>query len=331
MTSFKALWVTEENDNIKRQIIERTTADLPEGEVLIQVKYSSLNYKDVLSAYGNKGVTRVYPHQPGIDAAGIVAASSHADFREGDEVLVTGYDLGMNTAGGFGQYIRVPAAWVVSLPKNLSLREAMNWGTAGFTAALSVYKIVKREKITPQMGATVVSGATGGVGMMSVALLNKLGFEVTASSGKEDQYDLLRQIGAKEIVGRQALADWDAKPMSSARFVAGIDTVGGTALSAIMKSLKQEGVVTTCGNVGGLSFKTSVFPLILRGVNLMGITSAGTEMPLRRELWDLIAGEFRLDNLDLFTHECSLEELEDKMAQMKEGAHWGKLIVNMEG
>ncbi|MCS9086615.1 YhdH/YhfP family quinone oxidoreductase, partial [Pseudomonas aeruginosa] len=213
MAVFKALWVTEAPHGVyETQVVERDTGDLPAGDVLIRVQYSSLNYKDALSASGNRGVTRKYPHTPGIDAAGVVAESSVAEFAAGDEVIVTGYDLGMNTAGGFGQYIRVPAAWVIKRPQGLSLREAMILGTAGLTAALCVEKL-ERSGLRPDHGSVLVTGASGGVGSIAVELLAKLGYTVAAATGKLEQAEFLNRLGAKQILDRATVADGVDKPL----------------------------------------------------------------------------------------------------------------------
>jgi acrylyl-CoA reductase (NADPH) len=214
--TFQALVVTETADKkYTREIKERTLHDLPDGEVLVRVKYSSLNYKDVLSVMGNKGVTKHYPHTPGIDAAGVVEESQSPDFTRGDEVIVTSYDLGMNTPGGFGQFIRVPAAWVVKRPEGLSLRESMIYGTAGFTAALSVYRLMGGG-VKPDQGKILVSGATGGVGSIAVSLLAKEGYRVTAVSGRPETRDYLLEIGAQEVISAEAATDVSGRPLLNA-------------------------------------------------------------------------------------------------------------------
>ncbi len=227
----------------------KSPADLPDGDVLVRVKYSSLNYKDVLSATGNRGVTRRYPHTPGIDAAGVVEESSSPDFKAGDEVIVTSYDLGMNTPGGFGQFIRVPAAWVVKLPQGLSWRESMIYGTAGFTAALSVYRLMDYG-VGPARGEVLVSGATGGVGSVAVAILAKEGFRVTAMSGRPENRDYLLSIGAHEVIAVDAATDASPRPLLKERWAGAIDTVGGPVLATTIKSVMYGGGITCCGNVG---------------------------------------------------------------------------------
>ncbi|PZU24410.1 MAG: oxidoreductase, partial [Chryseobacterium sp.] len=280
---YLAFEVSEDTSGIfVNKIVEKELSqDIPEGNVLINVKYSSLNYKDALSANGNKGVTRKYPHVPGIDAAGTVEVSNSALWKSGDQVLVTGFDLGMNTNGGFGQFITVPESWIVRLPPELSVREAMIYGTAGFTAGLSVQALL-RNGITPEKGVVAVSGSTGGVGSVAVAILAKLGFQVAAISSKEDAISFLKSLGADKIVARNDFEDRSGKALLKPQFAAAIDTVGGNILATLIKSLHYEGVVTTCGMVGGGELNTSVFPFILKGIQLIGIDSV--EIPLEKRL-----------------------------------------------
>ena len=326
---FKALVVKEVDNNYIREITNRQINDLPEGDVLINVKYSSLNYKDALSSIGNKGVTRNYPHTPGIDAAGIVAESNNDNFKVGDEVIVTGYDLGMNTSGGYGEYIRVPSDWVVKLPENLSLRESMIFGTAGFTAALSVYKLVN-SGVKPTDGEILVTGATGGVGSTAVSILNKLGYEVIAATGKLDEKDMLIGIGAKDIVDRKEIDDTSGRPILKGRWAGAIDTVGGNILSTVIKSTNYGGSVTCCGNVKSHEFSTSVYPFILKGVTLFGIDSVQCPMNLRLEIWDKLSNEWKFDNLDKNVTEVSLEQLNHKIDMILQGKHKGRTIINLE-
>jgi len=220
---------------------------LPENDLLIRVRYSSLNYKDALSASGNKGITKNYPHTPGIDAVGTVVSSDTKKFRESEKVIVTSYDLGMNTSGGFGQYIRVPSDWAVKLPEEFSMKESMIIGTAGLTAGMSVFRLT--EHIKPEHGKVVVSGATGGVGSLSVAILAKLGFNVSAISGKEKDHDFLLKLGAGEVIARKDFEQENTRPMMKGCFAGGIDTVGGSILDNIIKSTQPMGMVTCCGNV----------------------------------------------------------------------------------
>ena len=328
--TFKAMLVQEAEKNcFSREITYRDINDLPEGDVLINVKYSSLNYKDALSATGNKGVTRHYPHTPGIDGAGIVVESNNERFKPGDKVIVTGYDLGMNTSGGYGQYIRVPSDWVVNLPNNLSLREAMIYGTAGFTAALSVYKLVS-SGVKPEDGDILVTGATGGVGSTAVSILAKIGYNVVAATGKSHEREMLMNMGAKEIIDRNELDDKSGRPLVKGKWSGVIDTVGGNILATAIKSTQYGGSVTCCGNVASHELPTSVFPFILRGITLYGIDSVQCPMDLRLEVWNLLSNEWKVDNLGENSEEVSLEELNNKIDMILEGNLKGRTIVNLD-
>jgi acrylyl-CoA reductase (NADPH) len=327
--TFKAMVVTETED--KQFVIEikdRNLDDLPKGDVLVNVKYSSLNYKDVLSTQGNRGVTKQYPHTPGIDAAGTVAESHSKDFRVGDEVIVTSYDLGMNTSGGFGQYIRVPADWVVKMPEHLTARESMIFGTAGFTAALSVYRLVDYG-ITPDMGRVLVSGATGGVGSIAVSILTNAGYEVTAVNGIVDEKDFLLEIGAKEVISIEEATDSSGRPLLKGLWAGGIDTIGGEILATMIKSVQPHGGVTCCGNVGSHDLPLNVYPFILRGVTLMGIDSQNCPMPLRQKVWTKIASEWKLERLEVLTTEVPLDGLSNRIDMVLQKQHKGRTIVRL--
>jgi len=327
--TFKAMVVTEKEDGqFVREIRDRNLDDLPQGDVLVNVKYSSLNYKDVLSTQGNRGVTKQYPHTPGIDAAGTVAESQNKDFKAGDDVIVTSYDLGMNTSGGYGQYIRVPADWVVKMPANLSSRESMIFGTAGFTAALSVYRLVDYG-ITPDRGRILVSGATGGVGSIAVSILTKAGYEVVAINGIVDERDFLLEIGAKEVISIEEAKDSSGKPLLKGLWAGGIDTIGGEILATMIKSIQPHGGVTCCGNVGSHDLPLNVYPFILRGVTLMGIDSQNCPMPLRKKVWNKIANEWKLDRLELLTTEVSLDGLNERIDLILQKKHKGRTIVKL--
>ena len=328
-TSFSAMVVEETPDKgFIRRIQEKNIHDLPKGDVLIKVYYSSLNYKDALSATGNKGVTHRYPHTPGIDAAGTVEESQAPDFKQGDEVLVTGYDLGMNTSGGFGQYVRVPSAWVVPLPSNLTLKTSMIYGTAGFTAGLSINKLIEAG-VKPEDGDILVTGASGGVGSMAVALLAHCGYSVTAVSGKPQAVEMLTNLGARQVLGRDAVTDTTGKPLLIQRWAACVDTVGGDVLSYALRSTHRHGVVTCCGNVASADLNITVYPFILRGIALFGIDSATTEMPLRRKIWNNFAGPWRLPNLDLFSSTIELAEVDVHIERILAGGQMGRRVVRL--
>jgi len=327
---YKALIVDEMADGSFVHSISYPDSDsfLPPGEVVVRVQYSSLNYKDALSFIGNKGVTKKYPHTPGIDAAGVVESSDSQLFKAGQEVIVTGFELGMNTPGGMGQLIRVPAAWVVALPNGMTLKEAMIVGTAGFTAAISVRIIA--EKIKPADGPVLVSGATGGVGSMAVSMLAKLGYVVHAISGKDSEHAFLNSLGAVHVYARDEFQMVQAKPLLSSRFAGAVDTVGGEILVNIIKSVKQEGVVTTCGSVSSTTLNLNVFPFILRAVSLVGISAQNYPAELRPELWELIATSYKPDKLiDMFS-EIVLEEVPDAVSNILKGQLKGRTVIDLQ-
>jgi putative YhdH/YhfP family quinone oxidoreductase len=327
--TYSALVVEETDSNIFERIIKKTAIkDLPAGDVIVRVRYSSLNYKDALSASGNKGVTKTYPHTPGIDAAGTVEESMNDAFRKGDEVIVTSYDLGMNTPGGFGQYIRVPAGWVVKLPAGLTLKESMILGTAGFTAGMSVHRLT--ENIKPGDGDILVTGATGGVGSIAVGILSKLGYSVIAVSGKADAKSLLEKLGVKDIISRKELTEGSHRPLLKARWAGVIDTVGGEILGTAIKSTRPLGIVTCCGNVASPELPINVFPFILRGITLAGIDSQNCPMTLRKHIWTQLAHEWKFDTLEDLSHEISLHELNDNIVKILKGALKGRTVVNLE-
>jgi acrylyl-CoA reductase (NADPH) len=324
---FKALWVTEGPDgSFRRKIIQRNSDELVQNGVLIKAEYSSLNYKDALSAIGNKGVTRRYPHTPGIDAAGIVVTSDSELFNRGDEVIVTGYDLGMNTSGGFGEYINVPAGWVVPRPMGLTPEETMIIGTAGFTAALSLFHLLRCGQL-PENGPILVTGSTGGVGSLAVALLARQGFEVIASTGKSDQHEFLYRLGAKSIIDRSETDDLSNKALLKPRWAGAIDTVGGNTLATILKSCSEHGNVCACGNVGSPLLNTTVFPFILNGVNLLGINSATTPMKVRRDIWQKLGSEWKPDDIQKIKHLVTLQELDEWIQRILKGEVTGRVVV----
>lgn len=326
-TTFRALIVRENPDGTPdRSIGERTTDDLPPGDVLIRVAYSGLNYKDALSASIHKGITRSYPHTPGVDASGTVEESTADEFTPGDRVLVTGYDLGMNTSGGFGGYIRVPAEWVVPVPEHLSLYQAMIFGTAGFTAALSIYRL-ERHGLVPGRGDVLVTGATGGVGSMAVMMLARSGYRVTASTGKPEEAGYLKDLGAAEVIHRNDIEDTSGKALLSRRWSGAVDTVGGNPLARLLAAMDYEGGIAVCGNVAGNELATTVYPFILRGAALIGINSATTPAWLRRELWGRIAAEWKPENLAEMGRAVTLEELHDEIERILRGEQRGRVVV----
>ena len=327
--TFKAMVVAAgEDKTYHRQIKDRPLADLPDGDILIRVAYSSLNYKDALSATGNKGVTRSYPHTPGIDAAGTVADSAVKGFNPGDAVLVTGYDLGMNTSGGFGQYVRVPAEWVVPLPDALTLKESMIFGTAGFTAGMGIWFLT--ERVRPEDGPVLVTGATGGVGSLAVAVLAKLGYTVAAVTGKTSAKAYLNGIGASRIIDRAEAADASGRPLLKAQWAGVLDTVGGQILATAIKATHPWGTVTCCGNVASPDLPLTVFPFILRGVRLIGIDSQNCPMDLRLKVWKNLAGAWKIDGLHDLCKEISMEGLSENIDLILKGQQKGRVVVNLE-
>ena len=295
--------------------------------MIIEVKYSSLNYKDALSATGNKGVTRKYPHTPGIDAAGVVADSTTKLFNVGDQVTITGFDLGMNTSGGFGQYISVPALWATKLPQGLSLKDSMSYGTAGLTAALCILRLMA-SGLTKESGEVLVTGATGGVGSIAVAILAKLGFNVVAATGKAGEHDFLKQLGAKSIISREEANDTSGRPLQKPRWAGVVDTVGGNILATALKTTKYGGLIAACGNAMSHELSVNVFPFILRGVSLLGVDSVEIPMRARQMAWSKLAGEWSIDLSPIAT-EVSLEELNSKIDEILKGGIRGRVLVNL--
>ncbi len=328
-TTYRSLWIEKNNDDFSCSIAQRNTEDLPRHELVIEVHYSSLNFKDALSSAGNKGVTREFPHQPGIDAAGIVVQSSSAQFKVGDEVIVTGYDLGMNTAGGLGQYISVPSTWAIQKPQGISLRESMLFGTAGLTAQLCVQKLL-RMGLTPDSGNVLVTGATGGVGSIATALLKQLGFSVIASSGKIDQTEYLQSIGAEQVINRNTFLETNKKPMLKELYAGAVDVAGGNTLSNVLKQIKAGGSVAICGLVESHNFDATVMPFILRGINLLGVDSVEIPLSEKQMVWNCLA---KLKNYDVFetiNDEISLEQAPEQLAAMLAGKGKRHCIVPMK-
>ena len=327
--TFKALVVDKQEEQFSIELKDLTLDDLPQEEVTIKVMYSSVNYKDGLASIPDGNIVRSYPFIPGIDCSGIVIKSRNDRFKEGDEVIVTSYGLGVSHFGGFSEYVSVPASWVVALPKGLTFKEAMIYGTAGFTAALSIMKL-EHHGLTPDQGAVVVSGASGGVGSVAVAMLAKKGYHVVASTGKTDQSEYLKQIGATEVISRDDLSPEKFSSLGKGRFAAAVDPVGGNTLAYILSTLKYGGAVASSGLTGGTKLNTTVFPFILRGVSLLGIDSVECPMSIRQPLWEKMATELKPDALnDFIGHEITLEGLPEVLAQILKGQTKGRVIVNI--
>jgi len=328
--SFPCLIVRRDDDrNVTCNVETLSTEQLPPGDVLIEVTCSSLNYKDALACQGHPGVMLQSPHVPGIDAAGRVAESTSADFKPGDEVLVTGYDLGTSHGGGYSQFVRVPAEWVVPLPQGLSLDMAMAYGTAGFTAAQSVAAI-EHAGVEPGAGEIVVTGATGGVGSLSIGILAKLGYQVAAVTGKPEQEAMLRQLGAQRILAREEVDDPSKKTLLRTRWAGAIDTVGGNVLATLLRSTDHRGCVAACGLVAGIELPLTVYPFILRGVTLAGIDSAQCPRKERLDIWNRLAGAWKIEGLEELTRSIRLPEVPHEAEAMLAGKTFGRTLVRPE-
>ena len=327
----KCLLVDKTDDGqIVRTIANRPTSQLPEGEVLVRVRYSSLNYKDALAATGHPGVVSKFPHVPGIDAAGVVVESTSKRVAVGDEVIVTSFDLGAGRWGGYAEFIRVPAEWVVPLPAGLTLRESMILGTAGLTAAMCL-EAIEHQRIRPGDGEIAVTGASGGVGALATALMTQANYRVVAISGKPEAVSLLQQLGANEILPRAAVVDESSKPLLKPRWAAAIDTVGGKTLATLLRTTKPHGCVAACGLVGGVEFSTTVYPFILRGITLTGIDSAWYPADQRGALWTKLAGPWKPKLLKELATEVPLDQLESKIQETLAGQTIGRVVVSIGG
>ncbi len=330
MSQYRAYEVNEVADKqYQGSVVEKNEADLPDGELLVEVLYSSLNYKDALSASGNKGVTRHYPHVPGIDAVGTVLCSDDDQFSEGQGVLITGYDLGMNTSGGFGQRIRVPASWVAPLPSGMDPATSMRLGTAGLTAGLCVDALLKNG-LEVDHGEVLVTGSTGGVGIIAIGILAKLGFQVVASTGKPEAGQLLKTMGASEIIDRNELSESSSRPLLAERWAAAVDVVGGDTLFNVIKGLKYGGSVAACGLVQSPVFQASVLPFILRGVNLLGVDSVELPLIQKERIWSNLAGDWKVEALDQVCTEIGLDQLEASLATILSGGAVGRYLLNLQ-
>ncbi|WP_207669906.1 acryloyl-CoA reductase [Thermaerobacter sp. FW80] len=328
--AFSAYLVERLDDGTLRQGVRTlTAADLPPGEVTIRVAYSGVNYKDGLASRPDGRVVRSYPMVPGIDLAGKVVESADPRFRPGDPVLVTGYELGVSHYGGYAQYARVPAGWVVPLPRGLDLREAMILGTAGFTAALALHRL-EDHGLAPGQGPVLVTGASGGVGSIAVALLARRGYEVVASTGKAEAVDYLRRLGASRVIPRDEVAVTGGKPLEKQQWAAAIDAVGGDTLAHVLRTTRYGGAVAAVGLTGGSHLHTTVFPFILRGVSLLGIDSVYCPMPLRMRIWQRLAGDLRPEALEAMVYrEVGLTELPQAFDDVLAGRVRGRILVRI--
>ena len=325
-TVYKGLVIRQDRTSFTRSIEKCSINELPKGEVLIRVHFSSLNYKDGLSCSGVRTVTRHYPHTPGVDAAGVVEFSSDDKFEIGDHVVVISFDLGMNTPGGFGQYISVPAGWVMPLPDGLSLRESMIFGTAGYTAGYAL-ELLQKQNIFPDNGPILITGASGGVGSVSVALLSSLGYSVSASTGKSNAKEFLKKLGASEVLDRKSVDDDSGRSLLKEVWAGTIDSVGGNTLVTALNSTKKNGVVLSVGLVSSSKLNATVFPFIMRGIILQGVASSEVSMAVRKEVWSKLANEWKPKNLEYLVDDCSLENLNSKIDKILAGDIIGRVVI----
>ena len=327
MTMFRAFRIFEENGKSQGRLVDLTLDDLDAGELVIRVHHSGVNYKDALAATGAGKVIRRFPCVGGVDLSGVVETSSDPRFKAGDSVLVTGYDMGVAHDGGFAEYARVPADWAVPLPVGLTLFEAMALGTAGFTAALAIHRLEQNE-VTPNKGKVIVTGATGGVGSLAVQMLAQLGYHVVALTGKESEQEFLKSLGASEVLLRSSVDMHSTRPLEKGLWAAALDAVGGDTLAWLTRTMQQEGAIASFGNAGGVALNTTVFPFILRGVKLLGVDSAATVMPLRKQLWGRLASDLRPGGLEKIAHTITLNELPQACEQLIAGKARGRAVVD---
>ncbi|GLF82378.1 MULTISPECIES: YhdH/YhfP family quinone oxidoreductase [Bacillus] len=326
MDSFKAILVTEKNDQVSYDPQNVSVNDLSEGEVLIKVAYSSINYKDMLAVQKNGGVIRNYPMIPGIDLSGTIVHTTDNRFVEGQQVIVTGFALGMSHTGGFSEYARVPADWIVPLPNNLTLKEAMIFGTAGFTAALSIMALQENGMNTKNQPNILVTGSTGGVGSISIQLLSKIGYKnIFALVRKDNQVDIAKSLGANDVIFANQLGELK-KPLNKQKFDFVLDTVGGDVASVLIPQISYGGSMSMCGNAGGIKLTTTVLPFILRGINLLGIDSVNVPINKRKVIWNEIANEWNISQTTL-VNEITLDTLPEKIEAIKNGQHLGRTII----
>ena len=326
-TPFKAFRISQDGEKISGAVVETTLDELTAGDVVIKAAYSSVNYKDALAATGGAKILRKFPLIGGIDVAGVVVSSSDTRFKEGDQVVVTGYDLGVANDGGYSAYVRVPADWVVKLPPSLTPFEAMALGTAGFTAAMSVIRL-EQNGLKNVAGPVVVTGATGGVGSVAVAILSGLGYEVTAVTGKDSEHAYLTSLGATTVMPRSAI-DKNNRPIDKATWAGAVDPVGGDILAWLTKTMAYGASIANSGLTGGIEVHTTVIPFILRGVNLLGIDSVMCPMPMRLEVWRRLASDMKPKTLSAIAHEIPLSRLDHAFLTLVTGAAKGRFVVNV--
>lgn len=326
--TFKAFRITDDEHGYRAGVAEESVDDQSDGDVVIRVAFSSVNYKDALAGTGKGRILRKFPLNGGIDAAGTVASSDNEHFEPGDEVLITGCGLSETRDGGYSEYLRAPGEWLVPLPDGLSLRAAMILGTAGFTAALSLFRMEANGQV-PDMGPIVVTGATGGVGSLALDIFTAAGYEVHAISGKSDRFDWLESLGAAQCISRHDI-QWGENPLERGTWAGALDNVGGEQLSALTRVIRPWGSIASCGMAGGIGLNTTVMPFIIRGISVLGINSAGCPYALRRDLWERLAGEWRPRHLDaIFQQEVGLDGLEPVFETMLAGGSLGRTLVRV--
>ncbi|MGV3041768.1 oxidoreductase [Staphylococcus rostri] len=327
MQSYKAFVVTENEGTFTPGFQTLTSTDLPDGDVTVRIHYSSINYKDMLATQPNNKIIRQYPRIPGIDLAGTVIDSQHPNFQSGDKVIATGYDLGVAHDGGFSEITRLPGNWLVPLPENLTLEEAMIIGTAGYTAALSV-DALEQNGLSHDNGPVLVRGASGGVGTMAAMMLHALGYNVIASSGNTDYVDTLKQIGATDVIPR--IDDITPKALHKTEWQGVVDPVGGASIEEVLKRIHPSGALALSGNASGATFQSSVFPFILRGVHLIGIDSVYTPMPYRQYIWQRLATDLKPQHLHTIKQVIPFDTLTDALDTMRQSAHNGRFVIDMQ-
>jgi len=328
-TAFRAFVVNKTEQDFTSDFQQLTLDDLQQGDVLIKVVYSSVNYKDDLASIPEGRIVRSYPFVPGIDLAGIVVESTDSRFKAGDEVIATSYALGVSHFGGYSEYARVNADWIVPLPSGMTFKEAMALGTAGFTAALAIHQLEKNG-LQPQNGPVLVTGATGGVGSIGVDILHSLGYTVAASTGKASEHEYLKELGASEILSREETSSESNRPLDKECWAGSLDSVGGSTLAYLIRTTKYGGSIASYGNTGGPNVNTTVFPFILRAINLLGIESANCPMELRYQLWQHLASDYRPKHLlDTIGHEVPFEELPQALATILKGGVRGRTIIKI--
>ncbi|MBA3902862.1 MAG: oxidoreductase [Rhodocyclaceae bacterium] len=330
MKPFKAYLIDQRDNKTVAGFANLTEDQLDKGEVTIKVAYSSVNYKDALAATGTGRIIRRYPCIGGVDMSGTVAKSTDPRFKEGDPVIATSYDIGVAHHGGYAEYGRVPADWVVPLPKGMSLFDAMALGTAGYTAALGVVRM-EENGLAPANGKVIVSGATGGVGSIAVDILSRLGYHVVALTGKESQTDYLKHLGAKEVMLRSSLDLAKIKPLDKALWAGAVDNLGGEVLAWMASTMQQNGTIASIGLAASMSLNTSVAPFILRGACLLGIDSGYTAMPLRRRVWERLANDMRPAHLAEMTRTIKLDDLPSVFDEFIKGQAHGRIVVSVAG